>query len=81
MSKRLQVVPDTIEGEPVVEVEEATEPLTPDELRAAQEQEADGAPETGGRPSAAPGTPQAVPTGGPRKDVQGNQPGSRYTRR
>jgi hypothetical protein len=41
MSRRLQEVPDTIEGEPVVEVEEATEPLTPAELRAAQEQEAD----------------------------------------
>jgi hypothetical protein len=41
MSKRPQVVPDTIEGEPVVEVEEATEPLTADELRAAQELEAD----------------------------------------
>ena len=40
MSRRPQEVPDTIEGEPVVEVEEATEPLTLDELRAAQEQEA-----------------------------------------
>jgi hypothetical protein len=41
MPQRPQEVPDTIEGEPVVEVEEATQPLTPEELRAAQEQEAD----------------------------------------
>jgi hypothetical protein len=41
MSQRPQAVPDTIGGEPVVEVEQATAPLTLDELRAAQEQEAD----------------------------------------
>jgi hypothetical protein len=30
-------VPDQVEGEPVVEAQEATDPLTPQEVREAQE--------------------------------------------
>ncbi|HZD01389.1 MAG TPA: hypothetical protein VFA46_14720 [Actinomycetes bacterium] len=37
MSERQSSIPDTVEGEPVVDVEPATKPLTPDELREAQE--------------------------------------------
>jgi hypothetical protein len=36
MSQRQSQVPETVEGEPVVDVEPATEPLTPDEVREAQ---------------------------------------------
>jgi hypothetical protein len=39
MSERQPDVPDTVEGEPVVDVQPATDPLTPDELREAQERE------------------------------------------
>jgi hypothetical protein len=37
MSQQEPQVPDEIEGDPVVEVEEATKPLTPEEVREAQE--------------------------------------------
>jgi hypothetical protein len=36
MSERDPQIPDTVEGEPVVGVEPATEPLTPEEVREAQ---------------------------------------------
>ena len=39
MSEQKPEIPDTIDGEPVVEVQEATDPLTPEELEAAQEEE------------------------------------------
>jgi len=39
MSERDPQIPDTVEGEPVVDVEPATDPLTPEELREAQERE------------------------------------------
>ncbi|HZD72889.1 MAG TPA: hypothetical protein VE776_03210 [Actinomycetota bacterium] len=39
MSERDPKIPDTVEGEPVVDVEPATEPLTPDEIRDAQEKD------------------------------------------
>jgi hypothetical protein len=39
ISERDPQIPDTVEGEPVVDVEPATDPLTPDELREAQERE------------------------------------------
>jgi hypothetical protein len=42
MSERMPDVPETVEGEPVVDVEPATNPLTPDELREAQEKEQKG---------------------------------------
>jgi hypothetical protein len=45
MSERDPQIPDTVEGEPVVGVEPATEPLTPEEVREAQrrdQEEADG---------------------------------------
>ena len=32
-------VPEQVDGEPVVEVEEATEPLTAEEIREAQEED------------------------------------------
>ncbi|HEX5877297.1 MAG TPA: hypothetical protein VF468_03085 [Actinomycetota bacterium] len=37
MSEQEAQVPDQVEGEPVVEVQEATDPLTADEVREAQE--------------------------------------------
>jgi len=37
MSEQQPQVPDQVEGEQVVEVQEATDPLTPEEVRAAQE--------------------------------------------
>jgi hypothetical protein len=40
MTQQLPEVPDQVEGDPVVEVQEATDPLTPDEVREAQESEA-----------------------------------------
>jgi hypothetical protein len=39
MSERDPQIPDTVEGEPIVDIEPATDPLTPDELREAQERE------------------------------------------
>jgi hypothetical protein len=39
MSEQEAQVPDQVEGEPVVEVQEATDPLTADEVREAQEAE------------------------------------------
>jgi hypothetical protein len=39
MSEKYPEIPDTIDGEPVVEVQEATDPLTPEEIEAAQEEE------------------------------------------
>jgi hypothetical protein len=39
MSERDPEIPDTIEGEPVIDVEPPTNPLTPEELREAQERE------------------------------------------
>jgi hypothetical protein len=41
MSERDPRIPDTVEGEPVTEVEPATDPLTPEELREAQEEHQD----------------------------------------
>ena len=41
MSEQEPQVPDQVEGEPVVEVQEATEPLTSDEVREAQEADAE----------------------------------------
>jgi hypothetical protein len=43
MSERDLKFPDTVEGEPVVDVVLATNPLTPEELREAQERERDDA--------------------------------------
>jgi hypothetical protein len=40
MSDQEPQVPDQVEGEPVVEVQEATDPLTPEEVREAQESDA-----------------------------------------
>ena len=37
MSEQEAQVPDQVEGEPVVEVQEATDLLTPEEVREAQE--------------------------------------------
>jgi hypothetical protein len=39
MSERDPQIPETVEGEPVVDVEPASDPLTPDELREAQKRE------------------------------------------
>jgi hypothetical protein len=39
MSDRYPEIPDTIDGAPVSEVQEATDPLTPEEIEAAQEEE------------------------------------------
>ena len=36
MSQQEPETPEQIEGEPVVEVQEATDPLTPEEIREAQ---------------------------------------------
>jgi hypothetical protein len=41
MSEREAQVPDQVEGDPVVEVQEATDPLTPEEVREAQETDAE----------------------------------------
>ena len=41
MSEQDAQVPDQVEGEPVVEVKEATDPLTPEEVREAQETDAE----------------------------------------
>ena len=40
MSEQQAQLPDQVDGEPVVEVQEATDPLTPDEVREAQEADA-----------------------------------------
>ena len=42
MSERDPEIPDTVEGEPVADVEPATEPLTPEEIREAQERDEGG---------------------------------------
>jgi hypothetical protein len=39
MSERDPQIPETVEGEPVVDVEPASDPLTPDELREVQKRE------------------------------------------
>jgi hypothetical protein len=41
MSEQEAQFPDQVEGEPVVEVQEATEPLTTEEVREAQEDDAE----------------------------------------
>ena len=41
MSEQQPQVPDQVEGEQVVEVQEATDTLTPEEVREAQESDAD----------------------------------------
>jgi hypothetical protein len=41
MSEQEGQVPDQVEGEQVVEVQEATDPLTPEDVREAQEADAD----------------------------------------
>lgn len=41
MSEQEAQVPDQVEGEPVVEVQKATDPLTPEEVREAQEADAE----------------------------------------
>ena len=41
MSEQEAQLPEQVDGEPVVEVQEATDPLTPDEVREAQETDAD----------------------------------------
>ena len=43
MSDQQPQVPDQVEGETVVEVQEATDTLTPEEIRAAQEEDQPGA--------------------------------------
>jgi hypothetical protein len=40
MSEQEAQLPDQVDGEPVVEVQEATDPLTPDEVREALEADA-----------------------------------------
>jgi hypothetical protein len=40
MSEQEAQLPDQLDGEPVVEVQEATDTLTPDEVREAQEADA-----------------------------------------
>jgi hypothetical protein len=42
MSEQNPQIPDEVEGEPVVDVEPATEPLTPEEVREAQERDQGG---------------------------------------
>jgi hypothetical protein len=37
MSEQEAQLPEQVDGEPVVEVQEATDPLTPEEVREAQE--------------------------------------------
>jgi hypothetical protein len=41
MSEQEAQLPDQVDGEPVVEVQEATDTLTPEEVREAQETDAD----------------------------------------
>lgn len=41
MTEQDPQVPETVEGEPVVEVQEATDPLTPEEVREAQQEDSD----------------------------------------
>ena len=41
MSEQEGQLPDQVDGEPVVEVQEATEPLTSEEVREAQEADAE----------------------------------------
>jgi hypothetical protein len=41
MSEQQAQLPEQVDGEPVVEVQEATDPLTPEEVREAQETDAD----------------------------------------
>jgi hypothetical protein len=41
MSEQESQIPQQVEGEPVVEVQDATDPLTPDEVREAQEADAE----------------------------------------
>ena len=41
MSEQEAQLPDQVDGEPVVEVQEATDTLTPEEVREAQESDAD----------------------------------------
>jgi hypothetical protein len=41
MSEQETQVPDQVEGDPVVEVQEATDTLTPEEVREAQEADAE----------------------------------------
>lgn len=41
MSEQEAQVPDQVEGDPVVEVQEATDTLTPEEVREAQETDTD----------------------------------------
>jgi hypothetical protein len=40
MSEQEAQLPEQVDGEPVVEVQEATDPLTPEEVREAQETDA-----------------------------------------
>jgi hypothetical protein len=40
MSEQEAQLPDQVDGEPVVEVQEATETLSPEEVREAQEEDA-----------------------------------------
>jgi hypothetical protein len=44
MSEQEPQLPDQVEGEPVVEVQDATDPLTPEEVREAQEADAERQP-------------------------------------
>jgi hypothetical protein len=41
MSQQEPEVPEQVEGDPVVEVQEASEPLTPEEVKQAQEADAE----------------------------------------
>jgi hypothetical protein len=41
MSQQEPEVPEQVEGDPVVEVQEASEPLTPEEVQEAQEADAE----------------------------------------
>jgi hypothetical protein len=41
MSQQEPEVPEQVDGDPVVDVQEASEPLTPEEVKEAQEADAD----------------------------------------
>ena len=41
MSQQEPEVPDQVDGDPVVDVQEASEPLTPEEVKEAQEDDAE----------------------------------------
>jgi hypothetical protein len=41
MSEQEAQLPEQVDGEPVVEIQEATDPLTPEEVREAQETDSD----------------------------------------